>query len=251
MDTANIRRAAHLLAEARRTRELIEALPPACQPATIDEAHAIQDELTAQLGETVAGWKVGSKIDGTVMQGAIHASRTFESPARIEAASMPLRGVEAEIAFVFDEALPPRAEAYAADEVAAAVTAFPAIEIVDSRFLSYAETPLLHRAADCVSNGGFVRGPRRENWRDVDLAKLAVTLTVDGEPIVQRIGGHAAGDPILPAVDLVNQLRLGRGVAAGQFMTTGTYTGLNFVGPDSAVVAAFSGFGAVSLRFVP
>ena len=43
---------------------------------------------------------------------------------------------------------------------------------------------------------------------------------------MKRNGGHAAGNPLLPAVALVNDLP--RGIKAGQFITTGTYTGMTF-----------------------
>ena len=70
---------------------------------------------------------------------------------------MPLLGIEAEIAFRFERDLPAGKYSYA--QVADAVTAFAAIEIVDSRFRTYPDLPLMDRHADCVSNGGFVRGP--------------------------------------------------------------------------------------------
>ena len=41
---------------------------------------------------------------------------------------------------------------------------------------------------------------------------------------MRRVGGHPAGDPLLPAVELVNAMRLREGVRAGQVVTTGTYT---------------------------
>jgi 2-keto-4-pentenoate hydratase len=68
--------------------------------------------------------------------------------------------------------------------------------------------------------------------------------------IVQRNGGHIAGDPLKPAVDFVNDLRASTGVRAGQMMTTGTYTGLNFAAPGQRIRAAFEGFGAAEVELV-
>jgi 2-keto-4-pentenoate hydratase len=133
-------------------------------------------------------------------------------------------------------------------EVAAAVTAFPAIEIVDSRFRDYRGTPLIERIADCVSNGAFVEGDAQPLWRKFDLSKLDARLEIDGQVVVQRIGGHPAGDPLLPAVDLVNDLRHTTGVRAGLVMTTGTYTGLNFAKPGQRVAAVFDGFGSAEVH---
>lgn len=159
-------------------------------------------------------------------------------------------GVEAEIAFRFDTPLAPRDRAYERADVAAAVTALPAIEIVDTRFASYEGTPVIERAADFMSNGGLVTGPARNDWRAFDLEKLEASVAVDGVEIVRRVGGAPGGDPMIPAVALVNALRLSGGAPAGMVVTTGSYTGLEYAHRDSAVGARFEGFGAVGLRFV-
>jgi 2-keto-4-pentenoate hydratase len=244
MDRAAIAQAAELLLAARRTGRLLDRLPESCSPQTLDDAFAIQDATVAGLGETVAGWKA-SIIDGRAVRGAIIGSRVFASPARVEAAQMPLLGIEAEIAFRFERDLPAGTYSYA--QVADIVSAFAAIEIVDSRFRTYPDLPIQDRNADFVSNGGFVRGAPVTDWRKLDLPNIAVTLTVGGAELVRRHGGHPAGDPLLPAVALVNELPTG--VKAGQFVTTGTFTGLTHAKPGQSVIATFAGFGEVAVTF--
>jgi 2-keto-4-pentenoate hydratase len=244
MDQRAIMQAAELLVAARHTGRLLDALPDACKPQTLEDAHAIQDAMLAALGESVAGWKAAI-VEGRAVRGAIMASRVFESGARVAAATMPLLGIEAEIAFRFERDVP--AGKYSYEDVAAAASAFTAIEIVDSRFRSHTAVSAQERNADFVTNGGFVRGPSAADWRSLDLTNIAVTLTIGGEEIVKRNGGHAAGDPLLPAVALVNDLP--RGIKAGQFITTGTYTGMTFAKVGQAVVAAFAGFGKVEVGF--
>jgi 2-keto-4-pentenoate hydratase len=243
MDQDAIRQAAALLIEARHTGVLLDGLPASCRPQTLDQAHAIQEATAAALGDVVAGWKVGPPVDGKIVRGALLRSRIITSGGSIAAARVPLLGVEAEVAFRFDRDVEPRERPYEYAEVAAAVTAFPAIEIVDSRFRDYRGAPLIERIADCVSNGAFVAGIAQERWREFDLTKLDARLEIDGEVLVRRVGGHPAGDPLLPAVELVNDLRHAAGVRAGQVMTTGTYTGLNFVKPGQRAKAIFEGFG--------
>src|SRR5262245_48752802 len=232
MDQRAIAQAADLLVAARRTGQLLDALPDACKPRTLEDAFAIQDATVAALGESVAGWKA-ALVNGRVVRGAIMASRVFESGARVPAAAMPMRGIEAEIAFRFERDLPPGQHSY--DDVAAAATAFAAIEIVDSRFRSHHDVTEHERNADFVTNGGFARGQAAANWRTLDLADIAVTLTVGGEVVVKRNGGHAAGDPFLPAFALANDLP--GGIKAGQFVTTGTYTGLTVAEVGQTAVA--------------
>jgi 2-keto-4-pentenoate hydratase len=245
MDQRAVAQGAELLVAARRTGKLLDALPDVCKPQTLEDAFAIQDATLAALGETVAGFKVAI-VDGRAVRSAIMGSRVFESGAQVKAATVPLLGIEAEIAFRFERDMPAGKHSY--EDVAAAVSAFAAIEIVDSRFRSHTAVSVQERNADFVTNGGFVRGATVAAWRNLDLTNIAVTLTIGGEEIVKRNGGHAAGDPLLPTVALANDLP--GGIKAGQFVTTGTYTGLTFAKPGQTVVAAFAGFGAVEVSFV-
>jgi 2-keto-4-pentenoate hydratase len=246
MTPSAIAAAARLLSEARRSAPQLDALPDAlpesCSPATLDDAHAIQEATAAQLGEAIGGWKVGAALEGGIARGALLASRMHASDARLPAARMPLLGVEAEIAFRLDRDLPARDTDYTYEEFAAAVTALPGIEVVDSRFRGYPNAPLLDRIA-------VVCGAPQPRWREIDLESLAVELSIDGRTIVRHAGGHPTKDPLLPAVALINDLRTRAGVRAGQILTTGSYTGLNFAMPGQSVIASFAGFDAVRVKF--
>lgn len=237
--------AVQALVQARRTGHRLVALPAAAIPADLAEAHAVQDATVAALGDAVAGWKVAISPQGEVMRGVILRSRLLESPAALPARDVPLLGIEGEIAFRFDRDLPRREAPYTQEEIAAAVTALVGIEIVDTRFESYRDTPPLHRAADCMSNGAFVTGTSRPDWRDHDLAQLEATVRINGTVQVQQRGGHAARDPLRPAIPLVNAL--GK-VSAGQIITTGTYTGLIFAKPGDRVVVEFTDFGTAEIH---
>jgi 2-keto-4-pentenoate hydratase len=248
MDAEALDEAVALLVAVRRGGALIDALPAASRPVDLSEAHAIQDAVSARLGEPVGGWKA-ALLDGELMRGPLYASRLLASPARLPADRMPMRGIEAEIAFRVERDLAPRARDYSYDEVARAVTALAAIEIVDTRFRDYHATAVLDRAADCVSNGGLVLGAPRPDWRDFDLARLEVVLTIGGATVLRRVGGHAAGDPLLPAVALANSLRTAGGLKAGQTVTTGTFSGLEVAAPGQTVTVEFTGFGAAEVVF--
>jgi 2-keto-4-pentenoate hydratase len=234
------------LITARRSRILLAGLPEGSQPSSLAEAHAMQDAMVAKLGERVAGWKVAINKDG-VMRGVILGSRLLQSPASIPAADVPLLGVEGEVAFRFDRDLFPRGNDYSAEEITAATTALVGIEIVASRFTDYAKTPILDRTVDLMSNGAFITGTVRPDWRQTDLSKLEAILRVNGAVAVQKTAAHATGDPIVPAVALVNELRRTTGVKSGQIITTGTYTGLHFVRPGDAIEVEFTGFGTAAV----
>jgi len=249
MNPTKIDETAALLADSWRAGRKIDELPERLRVADLVEAHAIQDAMVAALGERVAGWKVGAEAGGTVARGAIVSSRVYRDGAKIPAKLMPLMGIEPEIAFRFDAALPPRAEAYSHDEVAAACSAFLAVEVVDSRFTGYPDNPLADKVADLVSNGGFVEGAAIPDWRARDLVNLRVTVELGATVAGDQTAGHVRGHPLLPAVDLVNQMRRGEGVLAGTFMTTGTYCGLVKAEAAVPVVCRFDDLGTVELSF--
>ena len=250
MDTPQIDRAAALLVEARRNRTLLDGLPADATPASVAEAHAIQDAVTAGLGKPVGAYKAMAPAHGEPTRGVIYADTIHASPARIPAAEVPQCGVEGEVAFVFRRDLPPRAAPYSRDEVAGAVDACAAIELVTSRYRNSDAASNLQKLADSISNGAFVHAAPAADWRNLELGKLKVTLTVNGAPVLEQVGGHATGDPLGIAVVLANMMREQGGVRAGQFVTCGTYTGLRYLKPGDVCGVRFEGLGAAEVTFV-
>ncbi|MCB1486854.1 MAG: hypothetical protein KDJ88_05275 [Bauldia sp.] len=249
IDPAAIVRAARLLATARESGERLDRFAEELRPQNGDEAYAIQRVTLDLMGDQVAGWKVAIAPDVGLMAGILVRSGVFADGATVPSEPLSMFGIEAEIAFRFDETLAPRDEPYERAEIESAVTAFPAIEIVETRFRDYDATPAIERAADFMANGGFIVGAPRDDWRSFDLAALEARVIIDGKEVVRRTGGHAAGDPLVPAIALVNHMRLSDGIAAGMMVTTGTYTGLEFAARGSTVEAIFTGFGSVGCRF--
>lgn len=249
MDRSAIDALAQYMADARLAGRLLSTMPNGIMPRTVADAHAVQDALADRLGETVAGWKI-SGIDPTdAKRGAILGSRIFKSGARLPASQFSMLGLEAEIAFRFERDLPVRDIAYSYEEGEAAVTAFPAFEVVDTRFADYAGTPPLHRLCDFGSNGGLVCGTPNPDWRKFDFTSIGVVLTSDGEVLVDAAGGHPNRDPLLPAVALIEQLRGGAGVRAGQVVTTGSFTGMRIMEVGKTIRATFKEFGSIEVRF--
>jgi 2-keto-4-pentenoate hydratase len=249
MDRAAIDAASETLANAWKSGRLIDRLPEGTQPQSAEEAFVIQDAMIARLKEKIVGFKVARPPNQPWLVGSILEPRLFASGAKIPSQLTPLRGIECEIAFRFERGLPPRATDYTYEEAADAATAFIGFEIVDSRFRDYKSAALFDKTADLQSNGAFVTGPVAPGWRKLDLETIEVVLRINGEVKVQGKGGHPAKDPLIPAVALANVKRHTTGVAAGQFATTGTYTGLIFANPGDVVSASFEGIGTVEFSF--
>jgi 2-keto-4-pentenoate hydratase len=249
MDKLAIDRAAGILVKAHRSMEPLTGLPEALKPKTIAEAHAIQDAVSQQLGKLIGGFKAAKPANGEATRGVIYGGTIFPSPASIPAAMVPQCGVEGEVAFIFRRDLPARAVPYSRNEVAAVVDACAAIEVVHSRFAADAAVSNLEKLADSISNGGLVVGVHMPKWRDLPLGKLKVTLTVNGETVLERVGGHPTGDPLGVAVVLANLWRETGGVRIGQFVTCGSWTGLKFLQPGDVCGVSFEGLGSAEVSF--
>jgi 2-keto-4-pentenoate hydratase len=248
-DAPRIGRAAALLVGARRSGTALAGLPADAAPASVAEGHAMQDAVTAALGKRVGAYKAMAPAGGEPTRGVIYADTIHPSPARVPVAEVPQCGVEGEVAFVFRRALPPRGTPYTRDEVAAAVDACAAIELVSSRYRDFANASALVKLADSIANAAFVHATPLAEWRGLELGKLKVTLTVNGDTVLEQTGGHATGDPLGVATALVNMMREQGGVQAGQFVTCGSYTGLRYLKPGDACNVRFEGLGAAEVTF--
>ncbi len=249
MGAQQIKKAAALLVEARRSGRLLDSLPADATPASVAEGHAVQDAVTAVLSKRVGAYKAMAPATGEPTRGVIYADTIYPSPARVSLSAVPQCGVEGEVAFVFRRDLPARSTGYSRDEVAAAVDACAAIELVSSRYRDFANASALVKLADSIANAAFVPAAPSADWRSLDLGRLKVTLVVNGETVLDQTGGHATGDPLGVAVALVNMMRDQGGVHAGQFVTCGSYTGLRYLKPGDECRVSFADLGSAWVKF--
>ncbi len=260
MEQAGIQQAAKLFVEARRTGQLIRELPESCRPANTADVNAIIDAVTAQLDETVGGWKIGfvySPRQKPVIC-PVFDSRLFRSPARVPLALTPGLNIEPEISFRLRQDLPPRAKPYRPAEVAEAVVACPSLEIVDTRFDTSQRTirqmlddrkSRFEALADHNTCGAYIVGEGRSDWQEFDFAAMRMVMRTKDRVMVETVGGHAFTDPFLPCVVLANEMRHRGGMRAGQVLVTGSFCGFFPAQPDEPVTAEFVGFGSAEATF--
>ena len=243
--------AANLLLDARRTKQPIEDLPELLRPATLDEAYFVQDQLMAALGP-IGGWKVGAgTADATPMFAPMPLAWIGPGGSLLKGETHRFRGLEAEVAFLLGEDLPVRATPYTRAEVVAAIAScHPAIEVLESGLTDPTTTTRLSQIGDIQMHGGFIFGTSCEDWKDVDFTQEHVTLAVDGVVRVERTGSNTSGDlmRLLPWLANEGAARTG-GLKAGQWITTGSWTGCTLGEPGSSVDVQFSRIGRVTLRF--
>src|SRR5258707_10991199 len=127
MDQEHVEAAAEALARARRGQP-IPGLPEAARPQSEADSYAIQEAVLRRLGERVGGYKVGFSPEGGIFCAPIYASAVHPSPAQLPARGFHLIGIECEIGFRLNQALPERAQPYSRNEVLAVASLHPTIE---------------------------------------------------------------------------------------------------------------------------
>lgn len=259
MQVDRARQAADVLWSAWREGRLLDELPAACRPRDLDEGYAIQAAMGRHHGGDLIGWKIaatsaaGQRHIGVEapLGGRLFAAFRHGDGARLPAGGLHMRVAEAEFAFRMARDLPPRAGAYATEEVMAAVAALHlAIEVPDSRYRDFARVGAPQLVADDSCAGFFVLGREAADWRGLDLAAHAVVAHKNGAVAERGSGANVLGDPRLALTWLANdRAQRGDGLRAGEIVTTGTCVKPVTIAPGDRVVADFGALGTVGVTF--
>ena len=248
------------IVEARKTLSVLEDLSGDAQVTTLEEAYRIQRAVTERWDDQIAGWKVGAtaaqvqKLFGVSepAYGPVFEKAVFQSPARVTARSFHHLMLETEFAFRFGDALPSRPAPYSRKEILAAVDALiPAFEIVSPRFNRLTVDRFPQVVADFCANGGAILGTPIENWRGIDLPAHAVKLFMGGALRQEGQGAAVLGNPVNVLEWFVNKFSAqGLSLSKGQFVLTGTMTGIHTAEVGRQAVADFGELGKVEVTFV-
>lgn len=242
--------AANILLDARRTNQPIADLPPALRPTTTEEAYFVQDRM-ALAYEDIGGWKIGAPSPDAVPTFApMPAAWITSSGHQLQGVDHRYRGVEAEIAFKVGRNLPPRETPYTREEVLDAMESMhPAIEILETALID-PQAAKLTSMADMAMHGGFLYGDAVPDWQKIDFTRETVVLSVDGAVRVERTGSNTSGDLLRLLPWLANEgASRTEGLRRGDWITTGSWTGITLATAGAAVEAQFGHAGKVFLRF--
>ena len=148
-------------------------------------------------------------------------------------------------------ALPPRPRTYSQEEVVDAVgAAIPSFELADTRYQDWRVVAALDAVADNALGSHWVGGPEIADFRALDLAALEVVTTVNGREASRGRGANVGGSPLAALAWLANELaRMGRGLAAGDRVTTGCCMDVLELGKGDAAEADFGPLGRVRVEF--
>lgn len=220
-------------------------------PRNVKDAYLVQEAVLQRLepGQRPVAWKVSPVRDGSdPLASPVPTAGVLASPAIIRANERLLLGVECEIAFRFGEA--PRAQMTEAhDPLESIAEAIVLMELCITRLQDWSSASPMWRLADFQSHGAFVLGSGRSDWRAIDYARQEAELRVDGRTVARTVSGHATRDLApLVAWTVRHCARRGMPLAAGDIVTTGTWTGLTAVRPVEELAAIFPGIGEARMR---
>jgi len=257
MGEAQAKEAAALLMAAWDNGEVLDTLPAGLAPKDEAEATEIGQAIIAANPHPIGGWKIGAtgeapqKAMGLTQPfvGAIRAANVVKSPARFAFADLNRPIIESEYAFRLAKDLPPRTASYSRADVEAAIGGLiVGFEMPLSRLGPDNGLGALGSISDHGGTGYFVIGAEHADWRAYDIVDTEVTLTFDGAEAGRGKGAAMMGDPVNALVWFVNYMGAkGVGMKAGQFVTTGSCTGvIPAPGPITAV-ADFGDAGKVEM----
>ncbi len=262
IESERIQQTAEVLLDARASAKGLAGLDAALQPASLNEAYAVQDAMAARMGP-IGGWKIGAASpDATPMFGPMPLRNGFVKTGGEMQGPRRLRGVEAEIGFLLRRDLPARTMRYSREEILGAIgSVHPVIEVLESAFVAPDEAEHLAMVADLQMNGGFVHGPAHhgpahhgpahQEWQAIDITQERLEVIIDGVVRWSGVGRNTNGPDLMRLVDfLVNeaQWRTG-GLEVGQWITTGSWMGKLLAMERSSVEVRFEHFGVAACRF--
>lgn len=239
--------------EAREVARLTEAAPELSLP----EAYQVQAAgvaLRVERAERIIGYKMGLTSEAKRKQ--MNLDRpvygTLTDAMQVAAGgSFSLAGkihpkIEPEVAFRTRAAL--RGRISRDEALAACGEVFPAMEILDSRYVGFKYFSLVDVVADNSSSAYFVCAERGEDPRKVDLANLELTMLVDGRAVATALSSAISGDPVLSVVQLVELLdQQGLSLPSGSVVLAGAATVAEQLKADMKVELRVAGLGSVAV----
>ena len=258
----DIERAARTLLDHRDRRLANPVLPAGERLSDLTVAYAIQYAveriLTTERGFQTIGYKIAAtnalsrqhlKISGPFF-GRLYNSMTSKSPARLPSGIDFFRVYEPEIVVQVDRDLDPSLAPFDATMIERATRAvLPAIEIIGTHLTPWTQAGAANLIADNAAHGHWIIGESVADWSRMDLMDAPITLEINGEIKATSKGRNVDGGPFGATAWLANALvAVGRGLKAGEYITTGSVTAPWPVIPGDSVLADFGMLGRIELR---
>ena len=259
---SEISAAVERLSEAQRTRIPCAAVRDLIGTDDLDAAYEVQRGLIngrLAAGDKVVGRKIGATSEAVQNQlgvdqpdfGYLFDVMDVSLHAPISMNTLVQPRVEAEVAFRLAKDIAPRTE----DEITldlvrdAVESAFPSLEIVDSRIENWNIT-FTDTVADNASSGLFVIGSDAKSLEELEPRDVVMELRINGEVRSSGTGAACLGDPLEALRWLAVQAwRFGDPLRAGHLILSGALGPFVPFAAGDRVEASISGFDTLSVEF--
>ena len=253
-------------AAAERLRAAAAAGVP-CEPirgllgedAGPEAGYAVQGlntEHSLAAGRRVSGHKVGLTNAAVQEQlgmdepiwGVLYADKCRTDGADLGGAGLIAPRLEVEVAFVLGADLD-KGQHTPVDVIGATAYVLPALEIVDSRIADWDITNF-DMIADNAGSGLYVLGTRPVPLSAVDLRRVEMRLTVNGEEAATGTGAACLGNPLNSVLWLADTLsQQGTPLQSGETIMTGSLCPMRPLTPGEELHAEIKGVGTVSAQY--
>jgi 2-keto-4-pentenoate hydratase len=238
------------LIDARRTGRRLAIPTGPDAPASLTEAYKVQAAVTAGLGETSGGYKVGLAPDGSGVFAPIHRSQIVRGGASYTARPFDRVGIELELGFRFARQVPGSASPWAVLECIDAVLV--AIELCETRYTTNEGVEKHTALADHQFNRGLALGSECRLDRAIDFEGIASRWIIDGRVSHERKASHPNGDPLAPLAILPRLLaEQGRALEPGHIVITGSLNGITWAPVGAKVEGIIDGLGRAAVTIAP
>ena len=249
-DSFDANQLAALYVAAHKSHVPVEANAIGAGPQSFADVYAVQSAVMREIGPN-GGFKT-ARPDPTRpnVYAPIVAANVRPSPARVAGDEMRCVGIEIEIAFRIDSALPALASADYDAQLRSAVSAVAAIELVDTRLADWQGAGDMVKLADNQSGFGLIVGEPVKDFAALNLVNPTISLTVDDAQI-GATAGQIPGD--VDAFQVLKDLlevvgdHCG-GVRPGMYVTTGALSGLHWADKGGEVAGDVAGLGRISVE---
>lgn len=242
-----------------RQAPFLADLPVFAPPLDMAKAYLVQSQMVAELGLTVAGWKLASATKeaqasnglfeptvGRLLEGAVIAD-----PATVALNALNKPMVEVEIAVTLGrEILPAQPLTDRNQAHAALATVQLAIELADTRYVDQAGKTQPEIVADNCGAAYLVLGEQVALAELEAVCQAPLTLSFADGSVVPGFEPQKRPDPLDALLFLsAFAAREGQVLSKGQIITTGTCTP-PMPPPPGEMVADFGRFGNVTLSLI-
>lgn len=240
-----------LLTQARRS--FVRAPCDMVEAISVDEREAyLVQKKVAEIFGPVRAYKSGRKSPDAVPNAApIFARDIRPSGSAFTDRELNACGIELEIAFRIDRELPPLGPDFAM-ELRRCVSPLAAFELVDGRIEGFLDMSAGLKLADNQNNGGFIFGAAVSEWDPKALENPAITLRIGGATVLegaQPVPGGNAYDNLVAFLRAVDTH--GYTPKVGDYVTTGSLSGMPFVEAPCSFEGRIEGLGEVRGEFQP